>query len=149
MKDREAHSRGSAASQGGRPPGQQAGPSSPAGSVPHHSRGYGGQPDWGQGEMPGQPLSEFLPPAPLQLQTFSTEILAMFAFGWDFGTIFGFFKTCLGEAPSTFIHIKDLYFYVLRDMKRGGEAGRGEGCLMLWFNYTTTTQIYVQAAFPP
>lgn len=30
-----------------------------------------------------------------------------------------------------FIHIKDLYFYVLRDIKRGEEAGQEESCLTL------------------
>lgn len=58
---------------------------------------------------------------------------------WD---DFGFWKTCWGEAPSTFIHIKDLYFYVLRENeKRRGGRVRWELPYALIHLYNTTTNL--------
>lgn len=54
-----------------------------------------------------------------------------------------------GGAFYFYSHKGSLFLCIKGQRKRRGGRVRGELCFMLSFSYTTTTQIYMQAAFPP
>lgn len=94
-------------------------------------RGIAGSYAGGKEKCPGRPCLNAFPLPSSSYRHFPQKSWLCSLLVETLGLFLAFFKTCLGEVPSTFIHIKDLYFYVLRDMKRGGETRRGESCVIL------------------